>query len=109
MAVDTPGGRKHVLWVHEASTSPNAQLTFFAEFLAATGVYEACVNCCPLNCTISNVPKKKTYWHLAAGHTCRAQPVHPYHRIAIGCGEPTGTEDEQNHQRRRAAPRTHAP
>lgn len=37
--VDTPGGRIHVQWDHQASATPNSQLTFFAEFLAATGVY----------------------------------------------------------------------
>jgi hypothetical protein len=36
---DTPGGRIHVQWDHGASATPNAQLTFFAQFLAATGVY----------------------------------------------------------------------
>ena len=36
MTVDTPGGRIHVQWDHTASASPNAQLTFFAEFLATT-------------------------------------------------------------------------
>ena len=30
--VDTPGGRIQVQWDHEASATPNAQLTFFAEF-----------------------------------------------------------------------------
>jgi hypothetical protein len=41
MAVDTPGGRIHVQWDHAASATPNAQLTFFAEFLGTTGVYDA--------------------------------------------------------------------
>ena len=44
MTVDTPGGRIHVQWDHGASATPNAQLTFFAEFLATTGVYESWVN-----------------------------------------------------------------
>ena len=47
MAVDTPGGRIHVQWDHRASATPNAQLTFFAEFLQATGVYESWVSSCP--------------------------------------------------------------
>jgi hypothetical protein len=38
MTVDTPGGRIHVQWDHGASATPNAQLTFFAEFLATTGL-----------------------------------------------------------------------
>lgn len=29
MAVDTPGGRIHVQWDHDANATPNAQLTFF--------------------------------------------------------------------------------
>ena len=37
MVVDTPGGRIHVKWDHGASATPNAQLTFFSEFLATTG------------------------------------------------------------------------
>jgi len=73
MAVDTPCGRKHVQWDHEASATPNTQLTFFAEFLAATGVYEAWVNSCPLNYTSPNAPTKKDVlgtWLLGilAGH-----------------------------------------
>ena len=39
MEVDTPGGRVHVQWDHGSSATPNAQLAFFAEFLATTGVY----------------------------------------------------------------------
>jgi hypothetical protein len=38
MVVDTPGGRMQVQWDHGASATPNAQLTFFAEFLTTTGV-----------------------------------------------------------------------
>ena len=30
-SVDTPGGRIHIRWDHEASATPNAQLAFFAE------------------------------------------------------------------------------
>ena len=41
MVVDTPGGRIHVSWDHGASATPNAQPTFFAKFLATTGVYDA--------------------------------------------------------------------
>ena len=33
-SLDTPGGRIQVQWDHEASATPNAQLAFFAEFLA---------------------------------------------------------------------------
>ena len=50
MVVDTPVGRIHVQWDHGASATPNAHLTFFAEFLAATGVYDSCVNSCGPSC-----------------------------------------------------------
>ena len=46
--VETPGGRVHIRWDHQARATPNAQLAFFAEFLAATGVYESWVDSCPL-------------------------------------------------------------
>jgi hypothetical protein len=73
MAVDTPGGRIHVQWDHAASATPNAQLTFFAELLATTGVYDAWVNTCPLIYTSPNAPSKRDVlgtWLLAilAGH-----------------------------------------
>jgi len=73
MVVDTPGGRIHVQWDHAASATPNAQLTFFAEFLATTGVYDAWVNTCPLIYTSPNAPSKRDVlgtWLLAilAGH-----------------------------------------
>ena len=47
MVVDTPGGRIHVQWDHGANDTPNAQLTFFAQFLDSTGVYDAWVDSCP--------------------------------------------------------------
>lgn len=73
MAVDTPGGRIHVQWDHEASATPNAQLAFFAEFLCATRVYETWVKSCPLTYTSPNAPTKQDVlgtWLLAilAGH-----------------------------------------
>ncbi|MDO8772111.1 MAG: hypothetical protein Q7K57_26075 [Burkholderiaceae bacterium] len=43
-------------WDHTASASPNAQLAFFAEFLAATGVYESWVDSCPLSYASPNAP-----------------------------------------------------
>ena len=39
-SVETPGGRIHIRWANEASATPNAQLAFFAEFLATAGLYE---------------------------------------------------------------------
>jgi hypothetical protein len=73
MVVDTPGGRIHVQWDHGASATPNAQLTFFAEFLAATGVYESWLSSCPLTYSSPNAPSKRDVlgtWLLAilAGH-----------------------------------------
>jgi len=73
MAVDTPGGRIHVQWDCTANATPNAQLTFFAEFLAATGVYESWVSSCPLTYSSPNAPSKRDVlgtWLLAilAGH-----------------------------------------
>ncbi len=54
-----PGGRIHVQWDHGASATPNAQLTFFAEFLAATGVYGSLVDSCPLHYISPNSPSKR--------------------------------------------------
>ena len=73
MVVDTPGGRMHVQWDHGASATPNAQLTFFAEFLATTHVYSSWVDSCPLSYSSPNAPSKRDVlgtWLLAilAGH-----------------------------------------
>ena len=54
MVVNTPGGRIQVQWDMEASASPNAQLTFFAEYLATTGIYDEWVKSCPLTYTSPN-------------------------------------------------------
>ena len=59
MTVDTPGGRIHVQWDHAASAFPNAQLTFFAEFLAATNRYESWVDSYPLSYSSPNAPDKR--------------------------------------------------
>jgi hypothetical protein len=53
-SVETPGGRIHIRWDYEASATPNAQLAFFAEFLATAGVYESWVDSCPLRYTSGN-------------------------------------------------------
>ena len=42
------GGRMHVRWDEGAAATPHGQLVFFAEFLAATGVFERWVSQCPL-------------------------------------------------------------
>lgn len=72
-AMATPGGRIHVQWDHTASASPNAELTFFAEFLATTGLYESWVDSCPLRYSSPNAPGKRDVlgtWLLSilAGH-----------------------------------------
>jgi hypothetical protein len=71
--VETPGGCIHIRWDHEASATPNAQLAFFAEFLATAGVYESWVNSCPLAYSSGNAPHKRDIlgtWFLSilAGH-----------------------------------------
>jgi len=71
--VDTPGGRIHVRWDYEASATPNAQLAFFAEFLASTGVYDSWLESCPLSYSSGNAPGKRDVlgtWFLSilAGH-----------------------------------------
>ena len=71
--MDTPGGRIHVQWDPGANATPNTRLTFFAEFLATTGVYGVWVSSCPLNCSSPNAHSKRGVlgtWLLAilAGH-----------------------------------------
>lgn len=56
MIVDTLGGRVFVKWDLEASATPAAQLTFFAEFLQTTGLWDAWVSSCPIRCTSPNAP-----------------------------------------------------
>ena len=72
-SVETPGGRIHIRWEHEASASPNAQLAFFAEFLGTTGVYESWVEKCPLSYNSGILTHKRDVlgtWFLSilAGH-----------------------------------------
>jgi len=72
-SVETPGGRIHIRWDYEASATANAQLAFFAECLAATGVYDCWVNGCPLSYTSGNASQKQDVlgtWFLSilAGH-----------------------------------------
>jgi len=58
-SVETPGGRIQIRWDLESSATPNAQLAFFAEFLATTGVYESWVNSCPLSYGPGNASRKR--------------------------------------------------
>jgi len=57
--VDTLGGRMHVRWDRSAAATPHGQLVFFAEFLAATGVFEHWVSECPLVYRSGNAPDKR--------------------------------------------------
>ena len=57
--VDTLGGRMHVRWDRGAAATPHGQLVFFAEFLAATGVFERWVSECPLAYRSGNAPDKR--------------------------------------------------
>ena len=57
--VDTLGGRMHVRWDRDAAATPHGQLVFFAEFLAATGVFERWVSACPLEYRSGNAPTKR--------------------------------------------------
>jgi hypothetical protein len=57
--VDTLGGRMHVRWDESAAATPHGQLVFFAEFLAATGVFERWVSQCPLSYRSGNAPNTR--------------------------------------------------
>lgn len=57
--VDTLGGRMHVRWDEGAVATPHGQLVFFAEFLAATGVFDRWVERCPLQYKSGNAPDKR--------------------------------------------------
>ena len=59
VVVDTLGGRMHVRWDSGAAATPHGQLVFFAEFLAATGVFERWVSACPLEYRSGNAPDKR--------------------------------------------------
>ena len=57
--VDTLGERMHVRRNKGAAATPHGQLVFFAEFLAATGVFERWVSECPLSYRSGNAPDKR--------------------------------------------------
>jgi hypothetical protein len=57
--VDTLGGRMHVRWDSGAAATPHGQLVYFAQFLAATGVFERWVSACPLVYSSGNAPDKR--------------------------------------------------
>ena len=49
----------HVRWDQGAAATPHGQLVFFAECLAATGVFERWVSACPLTYRSGNVADKR--------------------------------------------------
>jgi hypothetical protein len=55
--VDTLGRRFHVEWDPHAPVTPLGQLVFFAQFLAAGGLYADWVSRCPLRYASPNAPK----------------------------------------------------
>jgi hypothetical protein len=57
--VDTLGERIHVRWDEGATATPHGQWVVFAEFLAATGVFERWVSSCPLAYRSGNAPDKR--------------------------------------------------
>ncbi|MFN3417569.1 MAG: hypothetical protein ACK4ZD_14790 [Caldimonas sp.] len=57
--VDMLGGRMHVRWDEGAAATPHGQLVFFAEFLAATGVFDRWVASCPLEYRSGNAAHKR--------------------------------------------------
>ncbi|MGH8605731.1 MAG: transposase, partial [Gammaproteobacteria bacterium] len=57
MRVQTPGGVFSVRWDERGSATALGQLTFFAEYLEATGLFEAWLKSCPLSYTSPNAPK----------------------------------------------------
>lgn len=56
LAVDTGGGRFHVEWDAQAPVTPLGQLVFFAQFLAAGGLFGDWVRDCPLRYESPNAP-----------------------------------------------------
>jgi hypothetical protein len=54
--VDTLGRRFHVEWDPHAPVTPLGQLVFFAQFLAAGGLFAQWVRTCPLRFTSPNAP-----------------------------------------------------
>jgi len=97
VVVDTLGGRMHVRWDSGAAATPHGQLVFFAEFLAATGVFERWVSACPLEHRSGNAPDKRDVLGtlmlgLLAGHrrfahitALRGDAVATLETFRVGC------------------------
>ena len=57
MRVRTPGGVFEVRWDERGSATALGQLTFFAEYLQDTGLFERWLESCPLSYTSPNAPE----------------------------------------------------
>ena len=57
MRVQTPGGVFCVRWDERGSATALGQLAFFAEYLEATGLFDAWLKSCPLSYTSPNAPE----------------------------------------------------
>jgi hypothetical protein len=57
MRVNTPGGVFKVRWDQRGGATVLGQLTFFAEYLEATGLFERWLQSCPLSYTSPNAPE----------------------------------------------------
>jgi len=64
--VGTLGGRMHVRWDEAAAATPHGQLVFFAEFLAATGVFERWYAATPATATKASCWS----WRVEPSRTC---------------------------------------
>ena len=58
MRVNTPGGVFAVRWDEAGSATAMGQLTFFAEYLQASGLFDAWAGSCPLNYSSGNAPSR---------------------------------------------------
>ena len=57
MRVHTPGGVFSVRWDERGSATALGQLTFFAEYLETSGLFETWLRSCPLSYTSPNAPE----------------------------------------------------
>jgi hypothetical protein len=56
--VRTPGGTVEVRWEDDPGVSPYGLLTYFFEFLDASGIWREFVEECPLHYTSPNAPTR---------------------------------------------------
>ncbi len=89
----------HVRWDTGVAATPHGQLVFFAEFLAATGVFERWVSTCPLSYRSGNAPDKPDVLctlmlglQAPAGGTL-PEAVRVLAREAAECSRPTGMRE----------------